>query len=284
MTYRRIRSLTRGIEVLRYLNTVQGAQPTDICKELKLPRPTVHRILDTLEELKLVHRGYYNREIRLTDEVKHLARAKGVYEELRQAAWPIMHELTSRYVWPCDLAVFRDNAMLIVESTHRSSSLSSDIGMIGRTRSMMSSPLGRAFLSHCSDTQRAAIIEALKVRPSERDGIMADSEAIDRMIAQGRRDGYNMCSELPHTRCASIAVPIRVRSEVVATMNMVWSAKELTFDQAGERLGVPLLAARDRIEQRLLELERRARGGATDAATLLPAIDTHADPGGERRH
>ena len=284
MTYRRIRSLTRGIEVLRYLNTVQGAQPTDICKELKLPRPTVHRILDTLEELKLVHRGYYNREFRLTDEVKHLARAKGVYEELRQAAWPIMHELTSRYVWPCDLAVFRDNAMLIVESTHRSSSLSSDIGMIGRTRSMMLSPLGRAFLSHCSDTQRAAIIEALNARPSERDGIMADSEAIDRMIAQGRRDGYNMCPELPHTRCASIAVPIRVRDEVVATMNMVWSAKELTFDQAGERLGVPLLAARDRIEQRLLELERRARSGATDAATLLPGLDIHTDHGGERRH
>jgi hypothetical protein len=34
----------------------------------------------------------------------------------------------------------------------------------------------------------------------------------------------------------------------------------------------------------LLELERRARSGATDAATLLPGLDIHTDHGGERRH
>ena len=279
MTYRRIRSLTRGIDVLRYLNTVQGAQPTDICKELKLPRPTVHRILDTLEELKLVHRGYYSREFRLTDGVKRLARAKGVYEELRQAAWPIMHELTARHVWPCDLAVFQDNTMLIVESTHRSSPLSSDIGMVGISRSMTSSPLGRAFLCHCSDAQRDAIFAALALRPHESDGLMQQREAINRMIEQGRNDGFSMCPELPHTRCASIAVPIRLRDDVVATMNMVWNVKELTFDEAGTQLGLPLLAARDQIEQRLVEFEKQAHGHERGPALPAFGLAITPDPG-----
>ena len=53
MTYKHIRSLSRGIEVLRYLNTVDGAHPSDICRSLDLPRPTVHRILETLGELTL---------------------------------------------------------------------------------------------------------------------------------------------------------------------------------------------------------------------------------------
>ena len=104
MTYRRIRSLKRGIDVLRFLNTVKGAQPADICKELKLPRPTVHRILETLEEMKLVHRGYNAREFRLTDGVKRLAQAKGVYEELylvtaqRKIENPIASKLKDAFV------------------------------------------------------------------------------------------------------------------------------------------------------------------------------------------
>ncbi len=284
MTYRRIRSLTRGIDVLRYLNTVQGAQPTDICKELRLPRPTVHRILDTLEEMKLVHRGYYSREFRLTDGVKRLARAKGVYEDLRQAAWPIMHELTARHVWPCDLAVFHDNAMLIVESTHRSSPLSSDIGMVGLSRSMTSSPLGRAFLSHCDDAQREAIFTALALQTSENDGLLRQREAIDRMIEQGRNDGFSMCPELPHTRCASIAVPIRVRGHVVATMNMVWNIKELTFADAGTQLGVPLLAARDQIERRLvkIDLQPQAAGPEAPSTAFDGALGPDAGAGTSR--
>ncbi len=281
MTYRRIRSLTRGIEVLRYLNTVQGAQPTDICKELKLPRPTVHRILDTLEEMRLVHRGYYSREFRLTDGVKRLARAKGVYEELRQAAWPVMHELTARHVWPCDLAVFHDNAMLIVESTHRSSPLSSDIGMVGLSRSMTKSPLGRAFLSHCSDAQREAIFAALALRAGENDGLLHQREAIDRMVEQGRRDGFSMCPELPHTRCASIAVPIRAHRQVVATMNMVWNIKELTFAEAGTQLGVPLLAARDQIERRLADVDLQPVMTGPEARAYDSAVN--ADPGADPR-
>nr|WP_246866331.1 helix-turn-helix domain-containing protein [Novosphingobium sp. SG720] len=254
VTYRRIRSLQRGIDVLRFLNSVKGAQPTDICKELKLPRPTVHRILETLEEMKLVHRGYNAREFRLTGGVQRLARAKGVHEELRQAAWPVMHELTARYLWPCDLAVFQDNAMLIIESTHRLSPFSSDIGMVGRQRLMLLSPLGRAFLSHCDAPQRALILEALAAQRLPDDGLMADREAIDRIVEQGRRDGFSMCPELPHTRCASIAVPIRAGGEVVAAMNLVWDLKEMPFDQAREQLGPPLLAGRDRIERHLADL------------------------------
>lgn len=253
LTYRRIRSLKRGIDVLRFLNSVKGAQPADICKELKLPRTTVHRILETLEEMDLVHRGYNAREFRLTGGVKRLARAKGVYEELRQAAWPVMRELTARYLWPSDLAIFHDNSMLIIESTHRLSPLSSDIGMVGRVRSMMLSPLGRAFLSHCEPDLRELIVHSLATQSAPAEGLMADCEAIDRIVEQGRRDGFSMCPELPHTRCASIAVPILIRGEIVATMNLVWDLKDVSFEQAREQFCAPLVAARETIERRLLD-------------------------------
>tara|TARA_B110001454_G_scaffold177183_1_gene169582 strand:+ start:18031 stop:18762 length:732 start_codon:yes stop_codon:yes gene_type:complete len=236
--------------------------------------------LETLEEMKLVHRGYNAREFRLTDGVKRLAQAKGVYEELRRASWPVLEELTARHIWPSDLAVFHDNSMLIIESTHRLSPLSSDIGMIGRSRSMMLSPLGRAYLSHCEQEQRDSILAHMREHPNLTDGVLADNEVIQCIIDQGRKDGYSMCPDLPHARCASIAVPIRAGQAVIATMNMVWNVTEMSFEQVPIQLGEPLKAARNSIERRLQEItdERRAEQAP------CPAFVAPFGQGGMRSH
>lgn len=253
MTYKHIRSLARGIDVLKYLNTVNGAHAVEICRHLNLPRPTVHRILETLEEFNLVYQGPFSREFRVTPDVRRLAGTQPDFSALRQAAWPEMCQLTRRVVWPSDLAVYRDDAMLIVESTHRLSPLSVDIGMIGVTRRMLDSPLGRAFLSQCSAEQRAAAIEALRkgeCADADRPGTL---EAIDQIVADGRRDGYSICPDLPHTRCASMAAAVRDGGEAVAVINIVWNVGDMSYEDARAHLSGPLLAARDRIEAALQE-------------------------------
>ena len=255
MTYRRIRSLTRGIEVLRYLNTVSGAHPSDISKALNLPRPTVHRVLDTLKAFSLIYQTESSAEFRLTPLVRRLGNVKDVNEELRTAAWPAMQALTARVLWPCDLAVYQDNAMMIIESTHRVSPLSVDLGMVGRPRHLLTSPLGRAFLAHCDDEQLEAALSAISDDGDEGREFVSDRQALNQMIEQGRRDGYSMCSELPHDRCASLAVPVRYSGRVIGCMNLVWKVSDVTYDWARENLSGPLIAARNTIERRLAGLE-----------------------------
>ncbi|WP_137897991.1 helix-turn-helix domain-containing protein [Sphingomonas sp. 2SG] len=253
MTYKHIRSLSRGIEVLRYLNTVDGAHPSDICRSLDLPRPTVHRILETLGELTLIYQGPFSREFRVSPKVRELAQSRDQFGLIRHAAWPAMHALTSQVVWPSDIAVPQDHAMLIVESTHRISSMSADIGMIGQSRPMLVSPLGLAYLSHCGDAARDAILDDLYATATA-DDAFADRATIERALGDGRRDGFVICHDLAHRRCASMAVPVRVGGDVVACMNVVWHAAELTFDEARDQLGGPLMAARDRVEESLRDL------------------------------
>ena len=223
-----------------------------------MPRPTVHRVLDTLKEFSLVYQAECSAEYRLTSSVRRLASVKDVHEELREAAWPVMRELTTRVVWPCDLAVFQDGAMMIIESTHRLSPLSLDVGMVGRPRQILSSPLGRALLAHCDDAQREAILRSLK----DSEGFNGDREALNIMVEQGRKDGFSMCPELPHDRCASLAVPIRYFGRVVGCMNLVWNVNDVTYDWAREHLSGPLMAARNTIERRLDEMMGTQRAPA----------------------
>jgi IclR family mhp operon transcriptional activator len=256
MTYRRIRSLARGIEVLRYLNKVKGAHPVAIAKEVGLPRPTVHRILESLEELELVYQGLSSGEFRLTPGVRRLAGGGDSFDKLRSAAWPVMRDLTSEVVWPSDLAVFHNDEMQIVESTCRLSSIASDIGVVGHTRSMLLSALGLAYLSHCGEEQRDAVITDLRLQATRNALPVDDFEQIDRMVESGYRDGFSLAPDLPESGCASIAVPVRVNGAAIASMNIVWRLADLSFEQARERLSRPLLAARDRIEDQLRERGR----------------------------
>jgi IclR family mhp operon transcriptional activator len=76
---------------------------------------------------------------------------------------------------------------------------------------------------------------------------------------------------LAHRRCASMAVPVRVDGDVVACMNVVWNAADLSFDEARDRLSGPLLKARDRLEASLCELKSADpsdHGGVSDWAKL----------------
>jgi IclR family mhp operon transcriptional activator len=258
MTYRRIRSLARGIEVLRYLNKVKGAHPVAIAKGVGLPRPTVHRILESLEELELVYQGLDSGEFRLTPGVRRLTGGGGVFDNLRSAAWPVMRDLAAEVVWPSDLAVFDHNVMKIIASSHRLSSIASDIAVVGETRSVLHSQLGLAYLSHCSDERRDAVVDELLRHESRNGQIVDDLEQINRSVMSGCRNGFNMGPDLPKGRLASIAVPVRVNGAAIASMNITWCLEDLTFEQAHDRLSKPLLVARDRIEVQLSELGRRS--------------------------
>lgn len=251
MKYKRIRSLARGIEVIRYLNRVKGAHPVDIGKEVGLPRPTVHRILQALKELDLVYQGASSREFRLTPGVRNLTGGARNFHNLRAAAKPIMHDLTTEVIWPSGLAVFHDDAMLIVESTDHLSPMPTEVGMIGQSFPLLLCSLGQAYISHCPETQRDGIIARLHKDAAGNDGPAFSLDAMNRMIEAGYRNGYSIFGEMPAGRCMSIAVPVHVDGVLIAAMNIVWEVADLTFEQGQKQLSGPLLRARDRIESKL---------------------------------
>lgn len=254
MTYKRICSLDRGLKVLEYLNTVRASTAHEISTELKLPRPTVYRILETLEDRGLLYRSVSDSVFRLTNAVRQLSEGFIDEEWIRTLGAPLLQRLGEKVLWPTDLATFENDAMVIRESTHSFSPFSVDVGMIGRKRHLLKSPLGRAYLAFCPEEERQDILTSLRRSQDPDNALSRDEAFLEKMIASSRANGYSNCRELEHVRCASIAVPVMFKQRVIACINIVWVAATIDYDEVVTRYLPELVQTKLDMEAGLIKL------------------------------
>lgn len=248
MSYKRICSLERGLGVLEYLNTVRAATALTIAEELKIPRPTVYRILETLEEDGLLYRSASDSVFRLTIAAGRLSKGFTDEEWIVSLGSPLLTELGEKVIWPADLATLDRDSMVIRQSTHRSSPFSIDVGMIGRRRHMLTSPLGRAYLAFCPEDERSEILSHLRRSNDPENALSHDEAFLANIIATSRANGYSTCRELSHPKCASMAVPVLCGSNVIACINVVWVASIIDYDEAIARYLPELLSTKAKME------------------------------------
>ena len=70
---RPIRALMRGLDALTILNLRDGATVSEVVQEIRLPRTTVYRILQTLCDAGFVYRDPVDDRYRLTVLVRGLS-------------------------------------------------------------------------------------------------------------------------------------------------------------------------------------------------------------------
>ena len=68
-----IRSLSRGLDVLTLLNRRDSISASEFASELKIPRATVYRILETLTEKGMVYQHKADQRFRITGKVRTLS-------------------------------------------------------------------------------------------------------------------------------------------------------------------------------------------------------------------
>ena len=156
-----VRALSRGLNILRFLNRAGAARVAEIASELNLPRPTVYRLLNTLEEEGYVVYSGSNSRVRLSPLAAALGDRSSMRSRLCQVAAPIIAKFTDINAWPV-FTTYKDGHMVIEESTHNRSPLSVDKGMEGYSLPMLRSSDGRVYLSACSKHEREIIIELIR--------------------------------------------------------------------------------------------------------------------------
>ena len=218
-----------------------------------LPRPTVYRILETLEDRGLLYRSVSDSVFRLTNAARHLSEGFADEEWIRTLGAPLLRRLGERVLWPTDLATFENDAMIIRESTHSFSPFSVDVGMIGRKRHLLKSPLGRAYIAFCPDDERYRILMSLRDSQDPDNALSRDEAFLNQMISTSRANGYSNCQELVHPKCASIAVPIMYEQFVVACINIVCVAAKVDYNEVVTRYLPDLIQTKRQIEAGLTQ-------------------------------
>src|ERR1700743_628070 len=120
---RPIRALIRGLEALAVLNRRNGATVSEVTSEIKLPRTTTYRILETLSEAGYVYRDPADDRYRLTLMVR--SPADGLNDEAwtPETARPCINDLGRDIVWPITLLSPSGTSMLIRDTTDHASPL-----------------------------------------------------------------------------------------------------------------------------------------------------------------
>ncbi|MDO8877854.1 MAG: helix-turn-helix domain-containing protein [Pseudolabrys sp.] len=249
-SFNNVRSLERGLKVLEALNRCHGARAQQIARIVELPRPTVYRLLETMENLGYVTRS--EDSWTLTAQVKALS--AGFHDDVwvTRVAAPILHELGREVQWPVDLVTFENDAMIIRETTHAASPFSIDRGMAGTHLPILQTSGGRAYLAFCTANEREVILARLRQSDKPGDAIARDQRFVERILSETRQCGFGFRTDgfNPHT--ASISLPILIEDRVLACVTMIWIASALSFEEATARNVDAIRRAVNRIQTLLL--------------------------------
>jgi IclR family mhp operon transcriptional activator len=247
-----LRSLDRGLKVLGYLNQVSSASAQSIAKAIKLPLPTVYRIVETLSYGGFVERSTLpEKAYRLTIGVRRLSGGMTAESLFISVATPILLQRRRDLKWPSCLATFEHDGMVIRESTDRFSPNSIGLNAIGTRFPMFNTPLGWAYLAFCREEERKEILDHLRKSLNPDDAPARDPAFVHRMINSIRANGYSSSHELRPERCSGIALPILHQGAVLGCIGTVWLAALLSHERAIPRCLPVLHAAKLAIEEGL---------------------------------
>jgi IclR family mhp operon transcriptional activator len=232
---RPIRALTRGLEALTVLNLRDGATVSEIASEIRLPRTTVYRILETLCDSGFVFRDAADERYRLTILVRNLS--SGFEDEAcLEMAKPHLFDLGESIVWPVFIATLSGTNLIVRETTDRCSPLAIERYSAGVRLPLLTTSTGRMFLAGCAGEQRAALLESLVRSKKEQDRLAHDHVEVERLLAEARTQGYatavrsrRLVEEL------SISVPVALQNQPLAVLTVRFAGSAVPLKTGVER-------------------------------------------------
>lgn len=239
-----VRALTRGLKILRHLNERGATRVAELAAQLDFPRPTVYRLLRTLEEAGYVAFSGTDTRVRLTPLAASLGDNAAGRSRLCEIASPIMNKFTDQHTWPVDLSIYENLHMVVQETTHSRSTLSIDRDMAGFPLPMLRSSSGRAYLAHCPENERTLIIELLTNERLMEDMPFLKPAWIRENLGLYGSQGF--ATRDPRTfrpKTSSIAVPICTGTEVAGCLSVIWISKAMAMSEGIERYADPLKKA-----------------------------------------
>ena len=233
---RPIRALMRGLDALTVLNLRDGATVSEVAHEIRLPRTTVYRILETLCNAGFVIRDTADDRYRLTIMVRALSDGFDDETWVTQIAKPFIYDLSREIVWPVSIATLSGTMMLVRESTDHSSPLATERYSAGFRAPLLTTSAGRVYLAHSPAPQRDTLLEILARSNKEDDRAARAPADLQRALAEIRAAGY---AAVTRTRRLiediALSVPVVLEQRVLACLTVRFAASAVPLRNGLER-------------------------------------------------
>ncbi|MBI4923290.1 MAG: IclR family transcriptional regulator [Devosia nanyangense] len=158
-----------------------------VTRELKIPKTTSFRYLQTLTEAGFLIHDLVNDKYSVGPRFRAIAKADTSLHRLRKLARPHMHALVAEFNETVNLGLMFDGNISYVDIIEANQSLRIQ-GRVGDRHPLHSTALGKAILAHLPDAQRKLhLARPLALRTSR---TLTDVETLERQLRQSLKLGY----------------------------------------------------------------------------------------------
>lgn len=249
-SYEPVAALMRGLDVLRSLNERGPSTVGELHQATSIAKPTIVRMLETL-----VHAGYVDvlaidRRYQVTARVLQLSNGYELQQQLLKLARPILNQYRTQVGWPIELSVFDLDAMVILDTSREPDTFSVN-RKTGSRLPVLSSALGRAYLSALSDEQLSQTLATLFAR--ERDESlepMRREDVID-LIQSCRMRGYGYADRTLASNACAIAAAIKMNGKPIGSVNIASHVAAMPLNVLEAKHGKTVQALADEISEAL---------------------------------
>jgi len=256
-----IRSLSRGLDILVLLNRRDSISASEFANELKIPRATVYRILETLTEKGMVYQDQADQRFRITRKVRTLSDGFTDADHIAHISRPFMKRVTRKLKWPVALATISGVDLIVRENTDKFSPLALENFSSGYRMPILHTASGICILAHTSAMRRRVILDTLTQMNRKHDTVVHQREHLDRKLKEIRRRGFAVHHRhRKHSDLTSISVPIILNDDSARGALTIRYARTAMKLPVAVRQFLPVITeAADGIARRLqLHLDRQA--------------------------
>lgn len=234
---RPIRALMRGFDALTVLNLRDGATVSEVAQEIRLPRTTAYRILETLCTAGFALRDPDDDRYRPTPRVKGLSCGFADEPWVSQIAGPSLLELCREIVWPVSVATLAGNSMMLRETTDHTTPLAVQRQSAGLRLPLLTSSAGRVYLAMCPAAQCASLLDQL-ARSNKEDDKLARTPRPDllRTLADIRSVGYATTTRTHRlVEEISLSTAVMAQDRLLASLTVRFASSAVPLKSGIER-------------------------------------------------
>lgn len=250
--YKPVRALDRGLRILEAVNENDGMKTQDIADLTCLSRPTVFRLLETLETMGFVTKSESGVGWQPTLACNLLSSGFVDKSWVGQIAIPEMIKLGEKTLWPLDLVTIDGAAMQIRETTHKTSPFSFDMGMVGKHVPILYTAGGHSYLAFCPDDEREVIFEMLRKSGEPEHALIHDPRMVQQILQRTRERGYGFRTDGYRSHTHSVSTPILYQGRVLACLTVICLKSAISFDEMVRRFVPRLQKTCERISAQIM--------------------------------
>lgn len=201
-----VRVLHKTLDILETLKENRsGVRLADLARAVQMPKPTVYRIVATLEA-----RGYLDRSengsYRMAKKLFDLQREGSFEQNLNRVAEPIMQELVDFCKETVNLGIL-DAGEVVVINTIESPQAVRMSSKIGNRRHLHATALGKILLAGLADKEVLRLLQLKRLPRLTRHTLVAKSALLTE-IRRVRRQGYALDNQENEMGGRCVAAPI----------------------------------------------------------------------------